>query len=97
METGSKNGQMDQNMKEIGQTIKQTGKANYSMLMGMSMRENGVRIKPMGKELTSIRTGPNIKEIGEMISSMDSALRHGLMEQSTKEVTLMERRMGRVS
>ncbi len=62
-----KSGLMAQNTKGLGNTIRQTAKANFGMRTGMFTKDSGKMTKPMDMVSTSTSTALNMKVSGKMI------------------------------
>ena len=80
-------GQMDQCMKAIGWITRPTAKADSSMLMVMSMTVTGKMIKLTASEYTAIWMVLAILANGKRTNNMERDLKHGLMEQVTRDST----------
>jgi len=91
-----KSGKMAANMKATGKMIWPTVEAALFTLMAMSMKASGLTIRLTVVAPTFTWTALNIPVSGEKTNSMDSALKLGLMVQSTKVTTSMERSMAPV-
>jgi hypothetical protein len=90
-----RHGQMDQNMRVCGKTIKQTDMGNFYMPMVTYMKVCGTMIKLMVKESIFTPMVQPMKETGKKINSMDSEKKAGLMELSTKAIILKGRSMAK--
>ena len=86
-----KSGLMDQNMRVIGKTIKQTDMVNSFMQMEISMKGNGKTIKLMELGVISMRMEQLIKESGRMTNSMERESKHGLIMLVMKDNILKEK------
>jgi hypothetical protein len=84
-------------MKVTGRTTKLMVWVNSFMQMVMCTRAIGSMIKRMGRELTHTLMVLSTMETGLMTSNMDGAWSPGLMEQSTRASTKMERKTARES
>ena len=76
----AKDGQMDQDIKEIGKKTKHKDLENYIMLMEIFIREIGNQIKHMARGLIFIQMEQGILDNGIKINKMEKEYKHGLME-----------------
>lgn len=71
MDLVSKLGQMELNMKVVGEITKQKDKENSYMLMEIYLKENGLMIKLMDMVFIFIKTELNMKATGRTTSNME--------------------------
>ena len=69
------NGQMVQNMKEIGETVWLKEEEHSIMQIEICTQVNSTKIEQMGTELTSTKMGKDTKENGKMICQLASGMR----------------------
>ena len=82
-------------MKAGGWTIKPTEKEDLFMPMEMSMMDSGWMIKLMDLESIVILMVPNTKVTGKKINNMETVLKHGQMDQATRDNTNTAKNMDR--
>ena len=81
------NGQMVQNMKEIGETVWLKEEEHSIMQIEICTQVNSTKIEQMGTELTSTKTGKDTKENGKMICNTVKVLKSLKMDQSMKALS----------
>ena len=91
MEKELRYGKMAVNLSDIGEMTKLTGKEDLFMQTVMCMKATGSMTKLKVEEHTSIWMVPSTWENGEKIVNTATALKAGLIMQSMKETTNMER------
>ena len=79
-------GLMVLNMQENGEKIELTAKVDLSMLTETFMMVTGPTIRLMVVESISMSMAPSTKDSGKMICNTDMESKHGLTNQSMKEI-----------
>ena len=85
------NGQMVQNMKEIGETVWLKEEEHSIMQIEICTQVNSTKIEQMGTELTSTKTGKDTKENGKMICNTVKVLKSLKTDQNMKDNLVMAR------
>lgn len=92
MDSVSKYGQMEPNMKGTSKTIWLTVRDAFNTKMVINMKVIGKKIKPMGLESIHIRTVLLMKASGSLILNTATPLRFFLTKQDLKENSIEVRK-----
>lgn len=79
-------GQMEQDIRDNGETTRLMDMENLFMSMGIFTKVNGLMIKHKGKELITTTMVLNMKDNGNKISSMDMGMRLGQIIVNIKAI-----------
>ena len=98
MASDYRNGQMEQDTKVIGKTIKPKEEESFSIFLEIYMKVNGKMIKQMAMEFTYIiKAQQNMKDSGLMIFNREKDYKYMQMEISIKVNFLKVEDMERVN